>query len=54
VVAGLGAFSGPVARLGATPHVGPFAWDEGTTPHDWKYSHPMFVVYARTGGGSRR
>ena len=44
----------PVARFGAQPHVGPFAWDEGTTPHDWKYSHPTFVVYARTDGGSRR
>jgi hypothetical protein len=37
----------PVARFAARPHIGPFAWDEGPTPHDWKYSHPAFVVYAR-------
>ena len=36
------------ARFGARPQVGPFAWDEGVTPHDWKYSHPTFTVYART------
>ncbi|HUP27929.1 MAG TPA: glycosyltransferase family 39 protein [Chloroflexia bacterium] len=35
-----------VARFGARPHVGPFTWDEGTTPHDWKYSHPTFIIYA--------
>ena len=37
----------PVARFAARPHLGPFAWDEGETPHDWKYSHPQLVVYAR-------
>jgi hypothetical protein len=35
-----------VAQFSARPHIGPFAWDEGTTPHDWKYSHPTFTVYA--------
>jgi hypothetical protein len=37
----------PVATFSAQPHIGPFSWDEGITPHDWKYSHPAFVVYAR-------
>lgn len=36
-----------VARFATRPHVGSFAWDEGPTPHDWKYSHPSFIVYAR-------
>ena len=36
-----------VAQFSARPHIGPFAWDDGTTPHDWKYSHPTFTVYAR-------
>ena len=35
-----------VAQFSAHPQIGPFAWDEGTTPHDWKYSHPTFTVYA--------
>lgn len=34
-----------VARFGARPHIGPFSWEEGNTPHDWKYSHPVFIVY---------
>jgi hypothetical protein len=37
-----------VARFSVQPHMGPFAWDEGVTPHDWKYSHPTFTVYAPT------
>jgi hypothetical protein len=36
-----------VATFTAQPGIGPFTWDEGVTPHDWKYSHPTFVVYAR-------
>jgi hypothetical protein len=36
-----------VARFGARPSIGSFTWDEGETPHDWKYSHPTFFVYAR-------
>ncbi|MDQ3705603.1 MAG: glycosyltransferase family 39 protein [Chloroflexota bacterium] len=36
-----------VARFSAKPHICSFAWDEGTTPHDWKYSHPTFMVYTR-------
>jgi len=36
-----------VARFSAKPSVGPFTWDEGDTPHDWKYSHPTFVVYGK-------
>jgi hypothetical protein len=36
-----------VATFSAQPHIGPFSWDEGITPHDWKYSHPAFTVYAR-------
>jgi len=35
-----------VAQFSARPQIGPFSWDEGTTPHDWKYSHPTFTVYA--------
>lgn len=35
-----------VAQFSARPQIGAFAWDEGTTPHDWKYSHPTFTVYA--------
>ncbi len=35
-----------VASFGAQPHIGPFTWSEGTTPHDWKYSHPTLTVYA--------
>ena len=35
-----------VAQFAATPHLGPWSWAEGPTPHDWKYSHPSFVVYA--------
>lgn len=37
-----------VASFSVQPHIGPFAWDEGVTPHDWKYSHPTFTVYAPT------
>jgi hypothetical protein len=37
-----------VATFSVQPHIGPFAWDEGVTPHDWKYSHPTFTVYAPT------
>jgi hypothetical protein len=36
-----------VARFAARPHLGGIAWDEGATPHDWKYSHPAFTVYRR-------
>jgi hypothetical protein len=36
-----------VARFGAVPHLGPLEWDEGPTPHDWKYNHPTLLVYAR-------
>jgi hypothetical protein len=36
-----------VARFSVQPSIGPFTWDEGSTPHDWKYSHPAFVVYER-------
>jgi hypothetical protein len=36
-----------VASFSAQPHIGPISWDEGITPHDWKYSHPSFVVYER-------
>jgi hypothetical protein len=36
-----------VARFSQQPHLGPFAWEEGQTPHDWKYSHPTLIVYAR-------
>jgi hypothetical protein len=25
-----------VARFHEQPHLGPFAWEEGQTPHDWK------------------
>ncbi|MEP6776388.1 MAG: hypothetical protein ABJA50_12405, partial [Chloroflexota bacterium] len=35
-----------VAHFSTRPQIGPFAWDEGTTPHDWKYSHPAFTIYA--------
>ena len=35
-----------VARFHTDPQVFGFSWAEGTTPHDWKYSHPTFVVYA--------
>jgi hypothetical protein len=35
-----------VAQFSARPQIGPFSWDEGTTPHDWKYGHPTFTVYA--------
>jgi len=40
-----------VARFSAQPHIGSFSWSEGSTPHDWKYSHPSFVVYRRVGSG---
>ncbi len=36
-----------VARFGSRPQVLGNSWDEGDTPHDWKYSHPTFKVYAR-------
>jgi hypothetical protein len=36
----------PVITFAAHPQIGPLAWDEGPTPHDWKYSHPAFTVYA--------
>lgn len=36
-----------VAIFQAQPRIGGFIWSEGTTPHDWKYSHPTLVVYAR-------
>lgn len=36
-----------VATFSAQPRLGPFTWDEGVTPHDWKYSHPAFAVYRR-------
>jgi hypothetical protein len=36
-----------VARFGSRPQVLGNSWDEGDTPHDWKYSHPTFRVYAR-------
>lgn len=36
-----------VAIFQAQPRIGGFTWSEGTTPHDWKYSHPTLVVYAR-------
>ena len=36
-----------VVRFGARPSVLGIIWDEGTTPHDWKYSHPELVVYMR-------
>ncbi len=35
-----------VVRFATHPHINDFAWDEGLTPHDWKYSHPTFTVYA--------
>jgi hypothetical protein len=36
-----------VARFSTRPQVLGYSWDEGETPHDWKYSHPTFRVYAR-------
>jgi hypothetical protein len=36
-----------VATFQAQPRIGGFTWSEGTTPHDWKYSHPTLVVYVR-------
>jgi hypothetical protein len=36
-----------VARFSMRPQVLGYSWDEGETPHDWKYSHPTFRVYAR-------
>ncbi len=36
-----------VARFDTRPQVAGYSWDEGNTPHDWKYSHPAFRVYAR-------
>jgi hypothetical protein len=36
-----------VARFSTRPQVFGYSWDEGETPHDWKYSHPTFRVYAR-------
>lgn len=35
-----------VAVFSAQPQIGPFTWGEGTTPHDWKYTHPTFTVFA--------
>ena len=35
-----------VASFGSRPQVFGNSWDEGDTPHDWKYSHPTFRVYA--------
>lgn len=37
-----------VARFQALPGIAGVTWQEGETPHDWKYSHPTFTVYART------
>ncbi len=36
-----------VAWFGMRPQVFGYSWEEGETPHDWKYSHPTFRVYAR-------
>jgi hypothetical protein len=36
-----------VARFGAQPSLFGATMPEGETPHDWKYSHPEFIVYAR-------
>jgi hypothetical protein len=36
-----------VARFGTRPSVFGIEWDEGRTPHDWKYSHPELIVYQR-------
>jgi hypothetical protein len=36
-----------VARFGVRPFVLGIEWDEGRTPHDWKYSHPELVVFRK-------